>query len=138
MIKPKLKICFGCKEPRVIWKNHDGNKFCKWCWTSHKDNVPVTIKKAFKPIRKKSTKQAKLDQAYSVLRTTFFRDPNNERCQAQLTNCSFHATDVHHKKGRGEFLLNVKSWLAVCRSCHDYIEKHPIEAKSFGFSESRL
>lgn len=62
----------------------------------------------------------------------------NPMCQAKLIGCSGEATDVHHKAGRGENLLKISTWIAVCRSCHTYIETNPAEAKEMGLSMSRL
>lgn len=59
-------------------------------------------------------------------------------CQARLVNCTLVATDIHHKAGRGENHNVISSWLAVCRSCHTWIEMNPAEAKELGFSENRL
>jgi hypothetical protein len=43
------------------------------------------------------------------------------------------STDVHHRKGRGRFYLDVDSWLSTCRSCHDRIHSSPIWAREKGF-----
>lgn len=59
-------------------------------------------------------------------------------CQARLLGCTQNSTDVHHKAGRGEHHNVISSWLAVCRSCHNWIELHPEESKELGFSELRL
>lgn len=73
---------------------------------------------------------------YNALRRLFMI--GNPSCQAKLVGCGGKATDVHHKAGRGENLLKIGTWLAVCRSCHQWIEEHPAEAKELGFSENRL
>lgn len=60
-------------------------------------------------------------------------------CQANLSECTKIATEVHHKKGRvGDDYLNITTWLAVCHNCHYWIENHPEKAKELGLSESRL
>lgn len=139
-MKPKLKKCDGCDQDKVIWKNHKGNKYCKSCWARHEDNKPVSKAQAFdvpKPrIKTKSKKKSQEDAVYSQLRKVFLR--KHPTCEAKLDGCSVQSTDVHHKKGRGEFYLDVSTWLPACRSCHDWIELHPKEAKDMGFSESRL
>jgi len=48
------------------------------------------------------------------------------------------ATEVHHKRGRGKFLNDVSTWLAVSREGHERIEANPLWARDNGFSESRL
>jgi hypothetical protein len=73
---------------------------------------------------------------YTKKRTAYLAlHPN---CQAKLVGCTGKATDVHHKKGRGENHNNMSSWIAVCRECHTYIELNPLNAKELGFSENRL
>lgn len=59
-------------------------------------------------------------------------------CQAHLSGCATYATDIHHKAGRGEYMLDQSTYMAVCRNCHQWIELHPIEAKQKGFSVERL
>lgn len=34
-------------------------------------------------------------------------------------------TQVHHTKGRGKFLMDTESWLAVCFFCHEKIHAQP-------------
>ena len=78
---------------------------------------------------------AKLNTAYSKQRRQYLSDHNI--CHAKIHKCSLHATDVHHKKGRGEFHLDESTWLPVCRNCHMWIETHPIESYELGLSQSR-
>ena len=73
---------------------------------------------------------------YSKLRTAFLVVHSN--CQAKLVGCTGKSTDVHHKAGRRENHLKISTWLAVCRSCHNWIELNPVEAKELGLSENRL
>lgn len=88
------------------------------------------------PIKKFSDKTRKLIAKYTDLRAIFLKD--HPLCQANLTSCTKIATDVHHMKGRGKFLLDVLTWLSVCRNCHHWIEEHPEEAKQLNLSQSRL
>jgi hypothetical protein len=128
MIKQKLKPCSNCNQDKIIWKNHEGHKFCKACW--FKVSKPSALKV-------KSKKKSQEDSAYSGLRKVFLL--KHPTCAAKLQDCTIKSTDVHHKKGRtGSNHLDVKTWLSACRSCHDYIELHPTEAIIMGFSESRL
>jgi hypothetical protein len=137
MLNAKKKICNECDTEQVIWKNHNGYKYCKQCWLKKSlSNTKTPILKTIKSIKSKSDKMSALDQTYMVLRRKFLE--TNPGCQAKLNDCSLQATDVHHKKGRGEYYLDKSTWLAVCRSCHSWIELHPIEAKQLGFSNNRL
>ena len=138
-MKVKLKPCDGCGDDKMIWKNHQGNRYCKFCWlrkqtVTGERNKPTNQRK---PIAHRSPKRAKQEREYSKVRRTFLL--SSPVCTAQLPNiCTHHSTDVHHKKGRiGELLTDVTFFLSVCRQCHDWIEMHPIEAKELGFSISR-
>ena len=127
MIQIKLKPCAGCKELKQIWKSHGKEKYCKDCW--YKLEQPKKIS----PISNKM--RVTLDE-YGKKRAAFLIVHPN--CQAKLVECTGQATDVHHKAGRGENHLKISTWLAVCRSCHNWIELNPTEAKELGFSENRL
>jgi hypothetical protein len=134
MIQAKKKICDSCETEQVIWKNHNGNKYCKQCWL--KENSTPLPKKSPKPIKPKADKQDPLDKLYSIMRKDFLS--LHPGCQARLQGCSLQSTDVHHKKGRGLHYLDKLTWLSVCRSCHTWIELHPKEAKELNFSLNRL
>lgn len=43
--------------------------------------------------------------------------------------CGGEATDIHHKSGRGKNLCEKRTFMAVCRPCHQYIHDHPAWAK---------
>jgi hypothetical protein len=137
-MKVKLKICTGgCQKPSVIWKNSEGLKYCKSCW-SNPMRVPtkqVAKKQSF--ISPRSSKKEKLDAAYSVLRVVFLKQHPN--CKCNLPGCTGVATQVHHMAGRvGELYLDTTKWLPVCHHCHHWVELHPEEAKELGFSLNRL
>lgn len=130
-MKVRKKICNGCDEEKVIWKNHEGGKYCQYCWNSIKFKKNPPKPKVQKPIAKKSKKQRILDSAYTKLRRIFLT--NNPMCQAALPGCKGGATDIHHTHAgadRSKFFLVVSSWLGVCRHCHDWIHDNPKEARS--------
>ena len=87
-------------------------------------------------MKKISNKMARLQRDYSKLRKTWLA--GHPMCQAKIHKCTLKSTDVHHKKGRGKYLLDESTWLSVCRNCHTWIETHPEEAKELGFSISRI
>ena len=89
------------------------------------------------PLRKRSKKRSKQETEYSKLRLLYLND--HEFCESRLPGCSLKATDIHHKKGRvNEDLTDITEWMAVCRSCHQWIETHPIEATELGFRKSKI
>jgi len=132
-MKPKQKICDGCMRLRPIWKSRGGRKLCKVC--AGVDIIPKPTAKR-KPISPRSSKQVKLEKQYSEKRKKFLSE--HPLCEANLGCCSGLASDVHHKKGRGVYLLDESTYLALCRACHIFIETNPDIAKSMGWSESRL
>ena len=62
---------------------------------------------------KKRSAQLKL---YKGLREDYLKE--HPMCAVCDTKAS---QDVHHKAGRGPNMLEVDTWLAVCRQCHDDI-----------------
>lgn len=88
-------------------------------------------------IPKTSPKMKEDLKTYTILRKVFLESKPN--CEAKIKDiCLGPADQIHHKIGRGENLLNVKTWLAVCFDCHQWITLHPEEAIKLGLSESRL
>jgi len=127
MIQAKLKQCAGCNQMKHIWKANGKDKYCKECWYS------IEKPKSIPPISKKMKET--VDQ-YTKIRTAYL--VVNPSCKARLVGCTSVATDVHHKAGRGENHLRIATWLPGCRTCHNWIELHPKEAKELGLSETRL
>ena len=134
MIQQKKKLCNNCNTEQFIWKNDKGSRYCKSCWyRSMETKKPL---KARKPLNPKSKRMQTIDLAYSKLRKKFMEQ--KPMCEAALPVCNGPSTDVHHKKGRGQYHLKVSTWLSVCRQCHNYIEEHPEEAIELGYSEKRI
>lgn len=128
MLQTKLKTCNGCSLPKVIWKSEGKEKYCKECWYSKEKP------KSIPPVSKKRKKER---STYSVIREAFL--VVKPHCEAKLVGCTLKSTDIHHKAGRvGENYLKITTWLAVCRSCHKWIEENPNEAKELNLSENRL
>jgi hypothetical protein len=127
----KKKICSGCNTEQYIWKRHQGEPYCKSCWSCHKskDNVqkPTII-----PLV--SSKRKKKDAEYSKLRERYLTE--NPLCMVKVNGCSHGATDVHHTfagANRDAFYLVQSTWKAVCRNCHNYIHEHPEDARVMGW-----
>lgn len=92
--------------------------------------------KPAKVINAESEKQKSLNKQYLKDRKAWVK--KNPYCKTKLVSCSKMTTDVHHRKGRGEYLLDQSTWLPVCRSCHDFITENSAEAIRLGLSDSRL
>jgi hypothetical protein len=79
------------------------------------------------PVSKK--RKAILSQ-YSRMRVEFLTlRPHCEAgpVLAKVTNhptCTSSATQVHHMKRRGPYMLVTPTWLPVCANCHQWIETH--------------
>ena len=74
MIK-KLKECDGCQKMTVIWKNHEGFKYCKYCWSCQKAiNTNSTQKPTDYKIPRVSSKKKKKDVEYLKLRERFLTE----------------------------------------------------------------
>ena len=113
----------------------------KFPWSDKQDERRE--KRRHKPVKKivkikpHSTKGAKEDRLYNQLAKKFKEE--NHFCKAKLPGCTVYTTDVHHKKGRGIWLLIVKFFFPCCRNCHDKINVMPIEeAIEKGFSVRRI
>ena len=89
-----------------------------------------------KSIRRTSKKRREESEVYSGLRTTFLN--SHSRCEANLHNCTISATEVHHKRGRGKYYLDVSTWIALCHNCHRWVTDNSKEAIRLGLSTSRL
>jgi hypothetical protein len=90
-------------------------------------------KPARKFLRKATPKQAKLDRQWHFLRDAFLlKNPICQCCKV----CE--ATEVHHKRGRGRFLLATETYMSVCWACHKLIHDNPAWATKKGYMISRL
>ena len=135
MIKTKLKECDACHKQAVIWKNHEGFKYCKYCWSCQKAiNSDSSQKPTDYKIPQVSSKRKKKDAEYLKLRERFLTE--NPVCTVSVAGCSNGATDVHHTyagSNRDAFYLVQSTWLPTCRNCHDWIHKSPAEARILGY-----
>lgn len=109
--------------------------------------IDIRLKKngMSKPINKISGKMADLLRVYEVKRKKFLKE--NPKCAVFPKK---KATQVHHKAGKVGYHddwareNNVPRWvderffLAVSAEGHEWIEKHPNEAKEKGWSLNRL
>jgi len=135
-MQAKKKLCNGCNQLEYIWKKEGQQKFCKTCWSSQTKGKKSIKPTAKKPLSPRSSKQQKLEALYSILRTKYLQ--HHPYCEAHLPGCQINASDIHHKKGRtGDLMLDDTEFLAVCRTCHGWIETHPEEAKVLDLSKSR-
>ncbi len=127
----KLKTCSGCKKLRAIWGKSGKELYCKYCWNKQfKKGIDKAIK-AYKPIKYASTKQEKLNKAYTILRRSFME--NHPYCQVKFPGCTGKSEDCHHSHGRGKYMLDESTFIATCRFCHNFIHSHADLARELGF-----
>ena len=112
----------------------------KYSWSDketrrREERRPKPIKKIVN-IPAKGKRLAKYGKLYTKMRKKFLEE--NSLCQCGEHGCTGFSTQVHHKKGRGIWLLIVQYWLAVCSNCHKFIENNPKEAKEKGYSLNRI
>lgn len=124
MIKVKTtKKCHQCDDTFQPFQTTD--KYCSFkCMIEGKIDHKSTKKKwqskqnQRKPIRKFSKKRSKQNQEYLSEREKFLRDPQNQICPITGNQ----TTEIHHKKGRRDSMLNNKEfWLAVSSEGHKQI-----------------
>jgi hypothetical protein len=136
----KPKLCTGgCQLLKIIWKNHEGLRYCKTCWAQQK---PYTIntKKTKKPIvltpiKNVSQKQMNMLVIYRIRRDQYFK--LHPVCE--FPGCTCTELDLHHKKGRtGNLLIDDRYFCSLCRPHHQWVEDHPAEAQLMGLSLKRL
>jgi len=131
----KIKSCTICGKEGPIWKNHEGFKYCKYCWSCQKAiNSDSSQKPTDYKIPLVSSKRKKKDQEYLKLRERYLTE--NPLCMVKVGGCTHNATDVHHKyagSNREAFYLVQSTWLAVCRNCHDFVHLNPKIAREMGW-----
>ena len=134
-MKSKLKECDGCQKMTVIWKNSEGFKFCRYCWSCQKAiNSDSSQKPTDYKIPQVSSKRKKQDAEYLKLRERFLTE--NPICQVSVAGCMNGSTDVHHKfagSNREAFYLVQSTWLAVCRNCHNFLHLNPKLSREMGW-----
>lgn len=84
-------------------------------------------------VKKVSKKMAGYLREYSKLRKQFLLENPNCRKYPELA-----ATDIHHSRGRGKYLLDTTTWIPLSRKAHIEVEGNPDLAKAEGFSLERL
>jgi len=134
-VEAKKKYCSGCDSEQYIWKNFEGVKYCKSCWSCHKSNNALQkpkIAPSSSKLKQKSDKQKAIDKAYTLMRTEYMN--KNPLCNIKISGvCTGQACDVHHMEGRGIKTLVQATWVATCRECHSWCHLNSKQARILGF-----
>ena len=90
-------------------------------------------KKARRPIRQVSRKQAQRIRKYKDVKYKYLEEKPYCEC-----GCGRRSSQIHHKKGRlGDLLIDTRFFMAVSNFCHRRIEDNPSLAYARGWSLSR-
>jgi hypothetical protein len=79
-------------------------------------------------IRARSKRREREGREYGRLRKEFLAA--NPHCSVFPTEM---ATEVHHRKGRGRFYLDVSTWLSVSDAGHRFLHDNPAIAREKGW-----
>ncbi len=134
-MQAKKKLCNACGELKYIWKNSEGNRYCKYCWQKKSSSEKPFKPTNRKPIALRSKKRASQDRVYSKLRKDYLQ--NNPTCQINVLNvCTTQSTDIHHSyagANRSKYYLITPTWFSCCRACHDHVHANPQWARDKGY-----
>ena len=134
-MQPKKKSCDGCREPKFIWKNQGGKRYCKQCWSALSVTTKPKPTAKQKRIPPRSLKRSKQEAEYSQKRKIYL--DKHPMCEAHIPNvCTGKATEVHHKysgKDRDSFFIDDTTWMAICRQCHTWIHNNSKKARDMDY-----
>src|SRR5690349_16730294 len=111
------------------------------------------LQRGTRRLRPVSAKRIKINKIYSALRKKFLEDhPWDQVVILQLgygetevlitggkvsdgKNITSipRSTEIHHRKGRGKYLLDTSTWYAVSTKTHDWIHANPAESYEKGW-----
>lgn len=82
--------------------------------------------------RTKKEKEEDRNKLYLILRKDFLR--NHPFCEVKRVRDGINerATEIHHRRGRGRFLLKVETWIPVSKEGHLWIHQNQGEARKLG------
>lgn len=114
-------------------------------WLDRKKPKP----KAKRRIKAVSPKREKINREYAKLRASFLKE--HPYCEWWIAESRIGpyskgnkvwqfvppSTDIHHKKGRGKYLLDTSTWMAVCRYGHEAIHADPKTSYEKGYMIQR-
>ena len=121
------KNCKTCGKEFKLFRTTD--KYCSpECVESKPQKKSVA---SIKPVSDKMTKEL---AKYRRLRSQYLEATPT----CEVRGCNRAATEIHHRRGRLQYLCVVEYFLAVCRPCHQHIEMNVDWSKENGYSLNRL
>ena len=137
-IKTKFGICQGfyCQGKGSEVPLADVKReLCSRC-KKHERAEVYTERANKKPKKKKvyripnlSQKRLKINAEYRIERNKYMA--KHPICEAH--GCNNKSNDLHHRAKRGKNLVNVETFMAVCRTHHNWIHNNPRESKELGY-----
>jgi hypothetical protein len=100
--------------------------FCK----SHQ--YKRTDKKKAKKISPYSEKHLEKLKEYRIVRDQYMKMHPKCECNGRIPGCTGLSEDLHHAKGRGQFLSDLRYFKALSRHCHVWVGENPLEAIGIG------
>ena len=90
------------------------------------------VKRPKKAMPKVTKKRNQLNRQYMKLRAEYLRCHPNCEYFAHFKEIR-PATEIHHRKGRGSFMLDTSTWMAVCTKGHQEIHFNTAESYKRGW-----
>ncbi len=131
-MRAKLGVCPDCDNgkdvPLIAGR-------CNTHYWQHRNKInqskPNTKKVKIAPV---SAKRLEALKKYRRIRDKFLQE--NPICM--YPGCKSKQVTLHHGKGRiGSYLTDKRFFKSLCWPHHEYIERHPLEAKKLGLRFDR-
>ena len=114
----------GCIECGSLVIENEALRLCASCSHARRKAEKDELKKVGKrrkPIVKVSEKKQEKLKPYAVLRRNYLKE--NPVCELHLQGCTGNSEEIHHISKDESNFLNIKTWKATCRPCHDRCER---------------
>ncbi len=89
-----------------------------------KPRKPLTRKT---PLKSRSALRTSQEREYGRLRAEFLKD------YPACFLCGAPPVEIHHMCGRGKHYLDKKTWMSICRPCHERIHQNVAWARERGY-----
>lgn len=123
----KLKTCKICGEDFKQYNSLDKCPKYECRKALIKSSSPIKKKK--KRIKPISDSMADKLTVYRLLRNKYM----NEHEVCEFKGCQRSSNDLHHIRGRGPYLSDIRYFMAICRHHHQWVDVNTIEARELGY-----
>lgn len=123
---------FGAKPSVAHEKPAKAKPERKTAGTTRRTINSVTAKKPRKTVNHVSKVRSAQLREYSRTVKAWKALPENRMCGFP-GGCEKPTTDCHHSRGKvGALLTDARWWKPLCRTHHDWVGNHPVEARALG------